>query len=96
MRITGRAGAFTTCMASALLTAGLTAGTATAQPSLSASYDFKTLDFPGSFFSFPLGINNHREIAGSYEDGSGNHGYRWKNGKFTIIDFPGAMQFPSV
>ena len=64
-------------------------------PSIASRYDFKTIDFPGSIVSYPLGINDQREIAGFYADTSFViHGYRWKNGKFTTIDYPGAQQVP--
>jgi hypothetical protein len=60
-----------------------------AQPSLSPLFDYVTLDHPNSIVSFPLGINNKRQIAGFFVDFQGlTHGYVYKHGQFTTIDHP--------
>lgn len=39
--------------------------------------------------SFPLGINNNRQLAGDYTDINGiGHGYVWQGGNFTSADYP--------
>ena len=68
---------------------------ALAQPSLVSRYEFKKLEYPGSLFSYPLGINDKREAVGVYADMQGVfHGYLWRGGAFTKIEFPGARQAP--
>jgi uncharacterized membrane protein len=57
---------------------------------------FTTIDVPGSFggIGFGPGINNHGDIAGSFNGpcGSGICGYLLRGGSFTTIAFPGAIQ----
>ena len=66
---------------------------AMAQPSLVSRYEFKKLEYPGSIYSYPLGVNDKREVAGVYADMQGAfHGYLWRGGAFTKIEFPGALQ----
>ena len=70
----------------------LITATAMAQPNVSSRYDFMKLEYPGSVFSYPLGINDRREIAGVYADATmALRGFLWKEGRFTKIDFPGAL-----
>src|ERR1017187_1822791 len=62
---------------------------ATLPPSLSSSYTFVTLDYPGAVATFPLGINMNREIAGFYVDSTFTpHAFLYKSCKFTNTDFP--------
>ena len=64
-----------------------------AQQSLSSLYNIQKLDYPGSSLSFPLGINNLREVVGAWFDADFTpHGYLWKAGKFTSIDYPATPQ----
>ena len=73
----------------------LTATAALPQQSLSNLYTFQVLDHPNSVYSVPLGINNKRQVAGTFIDFSGViHGYVWKNGTFTTIDNPDALMIP--
>ena len=68
---------------------------ATPQPSLADNYNFVKLDYPGAAVSYPLSINNKREIVGVFFDSTGvTHGYFYALGTFTAIDYPGAAQFP--
>lgn len=55
-------------------------------------YKFTTIDYPGfATFTGPIGINDKGDLSGFFNDQSGAmHGYVWKNGKFTQIDFPGS------
>lgn len=52
------------------------------------------ISFPGATSgTFPSGINNQGVIVGTYfvnEQRTGAHGFMWKNGAFTNIQFPGA------
>ena len=82
---------------SILSLAALTAGLLSAQPSLTTQYTYKVIDYPGSIYTFPLGINDQRVIAGFFGDQIGvGHGFLWKNGAFTQLDFPGALQMPGA
>lgn len=50
----------------------------------------KKLQFPGSTFTQALGINNHHEVVGAYNDAkSATHGFKFRNGSYTSIDVPG-------
>jgi probable HAF family extracellular repeat protein len=53
------------------------------------------ISFPGAAGgTFPSGINNQGVIVGNYftsEERDGSHGFMWKNGTFTNIEFPGAV-----
>jgi len=62
-----------------------------AQQSISSNYDFQDVSFPNSFYSVPLGINNLRQVAGTYIDATGEHGFLWDAGVFTTIDYPGGF-----
>jgi hypothetical protein len=62
------------------------------QQSLSNRYDFQDVNYPNSIYSVPLGMNNHRVVAGTFIDVTGVfHGYVWDAGKFTKVDYPGAF-----
>ncbi len=53
---------------------------------------FTKIDFPGALATFALGINDPGEVAGSYNDATGNaHGFLLVRGSFSTIDFPGAL-----
>lgn len=66
-----------------------------AQPSISSSYDFVRLEYPGAQISYPLGINSFRRIVGVWIDANNvSHGYLYSHHKFTSIDYPGAPQVP--
>lgn len=53
------------------------------------------ISFPGATGgTFPSSINNQGVIVGNYftsEQRDGSHGFMWKNGAFTNIEFPGAV-----
>jgi len=56
---------------------------------------FRTIDPPDSNFTIPTGVlnRNHQIIlVGSFNDKTTNvfHGFIWKDGKYTIYDYPGA------
>ena len=43
--------------------------------------------------TMPFGVNNEREVVGTYEDQSGNsHGFIYSNGTFSLINAPSALQ----
>jgi hypothetical protein len=73
----------------------LLVASSTAQASVT-SYSFADIDVPGSQpgstgFSFPLGLNNLGQVAGSYNDSSGNsHGFLYSGGQYFTINAPGA------
>jgi hypothetical protein len=64
---------------------------------------FRAFDFPGAAFTTARGINSQGDIVGSYYTSSGNanaqylptgnagHGFLLRAGRFTSIDFPGAV-----
>jgi uncharacterized membrane protein len=53
---------------------------------------FTTIDFPGSTYTRPLGINAEDAIVGNYKDTSGtSHGFLMNEAGFTSIDYPGAL-----
>jgi hypothetical protein len=54
------------------------------------SYDFSTLDYPGSAFSWAAGINDAGVVTGGYNDGTKHHGYIF-DGTFSTFDYPGAV-----
>jgi len=56
---------------------------------------FRTIDPPSSNFSIPSGVlsrNHHVIVVGSFNDKNTDHfhGFIWKDGKYTIYDYPGA------
>ena len=56
------------------------------------------ISFPGATRgTFPSGINNQGVIVGNYFTSDGGiHGFMWKNGAFTNLEFPEAMvTFPA-
>ena len=54
------------------------------------SYDFSTLDYPGSIFSWAAGINDAGVITGGYNDVTTSHSYIY-DGTFSTFDYPGAV-----
>ena len=56
------------------------------------TYNFTTLDVPGSPFSLtvPNGINASGQIVGAYFDAAGGHAFLLDNGSYTTLDVPGA------
>ncbi len=73
---------------------GLFAASVSAQTSTAVDYQYSTLNYPGSsaYTTNAYGINNSNVIVGSYyTDATGTtHGFKYSNGKYTTIDFPGA------
>jgi hypothetical protein len=50
------------------------------------------LSVPGSLLTIPVKINDSAQVAGLYVDALGNeHGFLLSAGRFTTIDFPGAV-----
>ena len=48
---------------------------------------FTTIDFPGSTYTRPLGINAEGTVVGNYKDTSGtSHGFLMNESGFTSID----------
>lgn len=51
--------------------------------------DFTTLDFPGGVQTFPLDINNRRQVVGAYLDPAiRQHGFLLDRRDYTTIDPP--------
>src|SRR5215470_1674190 len=61
------------------------------QTSTAVAYNYATLAFPGAISTSANGINNNNVIVGSFVDSASfQHGYLFRNGKYTRVDFPGA------
>jgi probable HAF family extracellular repeat protein len=58
---------------------------------LTASNTFQVIDVPGAFVTSARGINDAGQIVGSFDDGTGIHGFLLSDGGFTTIDVPGAF-----
>jgi hypothetical protein len=73
---------------------GLLVAGASAQTSTAVAYQYSLLHYPGSFQNTTnaLAINNGNVIVGSYyiDATSTTHGFKYSNGKYSNIDFPGA------
>jgi hypothetical protein len=73
---------------------GILVAGASAQTSTAVAYQYSLLHYPGSFQNTTnvLGINNGNVIVGSYyvDATSTTHGFKYSNGKYSTIDFPGA------
>lgn len=54
------------------------------------SFSFVTIDVPGAPGTSVAGINGSGEVAGTYNDSTGPHGFVDDEGIFTIINAPGA------
>ncbi len=51
---------------------------------------FRTLDFPGATQTIARGLNDKGDVVGRFETTEGvGHGYIYRNGKYTQLDFPG-------
>jgi probable HAF family extracellular repeat protein len=72
----------------AILLVSLVTG-ALAQDSLGIAYKYSRLHNPG-WIIIPVGINHSNVIVGWYSDPFNYHGFIYKNGVFTTVDFPGA------
>ena len=61
------------------------------QTSVSVTYNYASISFPGAPVTHVNGINNSNVIVGSYYDSQYFvHGFIYRAGKFTAVDFPGA------
>jgi probable HAF family extracellular repeat protein len=56
---------------------------------MTTTYQYQTIDPPGSGSSGAGAINSMGQIIGSYEDSSGEHGFLYSNGVYTTINAPG-------
>jgi hypothetical protein len=59
---------------------------------------FTRIAYPGDFYTQALGINSRGQVAGEYLEINNRgeivaHGFRWRNGRFTIIDGPPGTHF---
>ena len=51
-----------------------------------------TFAVPDSQRTSPNGVNNQRQVSGTYADANfGEHGFVWSNGSFTTIDVPNSV-----
>lgn len=50
---------------------------------------FVTLNYPGAQGTRILGINDSGAMVGSYDDGGGHHGFVYRNGQWSKLDYPG-------
>jgi len=70
----------------------LVAQLSTPGSAVSESFSFTAINFPGANRTRALGINNHGDIVGDYQDSSGVfHGYLLSGGNFTAFDPPGSL-----
>ncbi|MCU1305551.1 MAG: hypothetical protein JWN45_246 [Acidobacteriaceae bacterium] len=60
-------------------------------PAYAATYT--QLDLPGANHTWIFGINNLGDVVGEFGDANGAHGFKFSNGQFTTVDFPGANKF---
>ncbi len=51
---------------------------------------FTTIDYPGATFTIPWSINGSGDIAGTYSNASGTHGFLLSGGQYTPVDYPGS------
>jgi len=53
---------------------------------------YTLIQFPGSTFTQPLGLNDNGEVVGTYTDANGNmHGFEELNGNYISFDAPGGI-----
>ena len=65
---------------------------ALAQTSVSVTYHYAPISFPGASVTNVNGINNSNVIVGSYYDSQYFvHGFLYSAGKYTAVNFPGAI-----
>ena len=61
------------------------------QTSVSVTYNYASISFPGAPVTHANGINNSNVIVGSYYDSKYFvHGFIYCGGKYTAVNFPGA------
>lgn len=56
----------------------------------SSALEFLTIDYPGSLSTQVLGINSLGTVVGAFADDSGTHGFVLREGRWTVLDVPGA------
>jgi uncharacterized membrane protein len=62
-----------------------------AQVSTSVTYEYAKIAYPGAALTTVNGLNNSNTIVGSYFDSNDFvHGFVYRQGKFTAVDFAGA------
>ena len=67
------------------------AATGFCQTSTSIAFEYAKVAYPGALLTQVNGINNNNVIVGSYFDSASvEHGFVYRNGKFSAFDFPGA------
>ena len=67
------------------------ASAALGQTSVSATYEYAPISFPGSTVTNVNGINNSNVIVGSYFDSqSFVHGFVYRAGKYSAVNYPGS------
>ncbi len=54
------------------------------------SFAFTSVNESGAEFTEPFAVNSRGEVAGTYDDGSGEQGFIYDNGAFTTLNAPGA------
>jgi uncharacterized membrane protein len=62
---------------------------------LAATYTFTTLDALDASQTTAFGINNAEHIVGTYSTSTVKHGFLFKNGRFTTIDYPIGKPLPN-
>lgn len=64
-----------------------------AQRYTSVAYAYAKITFPGAALTIANAINNNNVIVGSFFDAASSvHGFIYKNGKYTQVDFPGSTE----
>lgn len=59
-----------------------------AVPAAVPASNVSQIDAPGATYTDAVGINNRGEIVGSFQDARGLHGYLFRRGALTTLDFP--------
>lgn len=57
-------------------------------PAHAVSYNFTTIDYPGSWESYAHGMNDNEQVVGNYYDLTGLHGFLLSEGSYTSINNP--------
>src|SRR5215469_1502193 len=61
------------------------------QTSISVTFDYAAVRYPGAILTLVSGINNNTVVVGSYFDSADVvHGFVYRQGKFSAVNFPGA------
>src|SRR6266852_156538 len=78
-------------MRTAFCVALLSLGLGPATVALAQQYNFTMIDYPNAITTFAGGINASGQVAGTYADAIGNHGFFLDSDgmSFTSFDFPG-------